>query len=51
MKPDTAHSRVCDKAQCLVCASWRAEKREAARRRLLGRYLETHSAQTDLTDF
>lgn len=49
MKPDRAHSRTCEEADCLVCASWRAEKRQQAVPFLMDRVESAWADQTTLT--
>jgi hypothetical protein len=51
MKPDEAHSRTCDRETCIVCASWRREKREKAAPFLIARARRGVGDQTSLEDY
>jgi len=51
MKPEEAHSRTCDRETCIVCESWRQEKREQAAPFLIARRQLTADRQTSLEDY
>lgn len=51
MKPDEAHSRTCDRETCIVCASWRREKRQEAALFLIAQVHLVVGDQTSLDDY
>jgi len=51
MKPDEAHSRTCDRETCIVCASWRREKRQEAAPFLIARARRGVGDQARLEDY
>lgn len=51
MKSEQAHSRTCDREECIVCRDWREEKRAQARPYLIARAFQTDSRQTTIPDY
>lgn len=52
MKPETRHVNQCTDPECIVCLSWREDKRDEARPHLIERLTErTDGSQGTLDDY